>query len=166
MKITKVLTLIALVLCLVSCGTIDKSNPYKVASTRMELNMDDFVFLGEKEISCEYDTYLGLIHHLNTVNGETFNPGQRVSLKVPTNNPGLFKCKGMKYAAAKLLKQYPDAHYFQVVMSRKNTDILFLGSTTKMTAKVRVYKFVDQKPKPTCCTTEFAKEIVKELKKK
>lgn len=144
MKITKLLTLAALVLCLASCGTVQKSEPYKVSSTRMELNMNDFVFLGESEISCEYDTYLGFIHRLNTVNGEMFNPGEKMSLSVATNNWKLFRGKGMKYAAAKLLKKYPDAHYFQVVMEQKNTDVLFLGSSTRQVAKVRVYKFKDQ----------------------
>lgn len=164
MKISKVLALLALVMCFASCGTLDKSRPYEVAATRMELNMDDFVFLGEKEISCEYDTYLGFIHRLNTVNGEMFNPGEKVSLQIQCNDPSILKCKGLKYAAAKLLKEYPDAHYFQVVRSEKNTDVLFLGSATKATARVRVYKFIDKKPKPTCCAAEVAREIAKKLK--
>ena len=165
MKITKILALVALTLCLASCGTVQKSNPYKVSSTRMELNMDDFVFLGESEISCEYDTYLGFIRRLNTVNGEVCNPGEKVSLNVSTNNITLFKSKGMRYAAAKLLKKYPDAHYFQVVMDQKNTDVLFLGSTTKRVAKVSIYKFADRKPAPPCCAEEFAKQLAKQLKK-
>lgn len=165
MKITKILTFAAFVLCLVSCGTVQKSSPYNVSSTRMELNMDDFVFLGESEISCEYDTYLGFIRRLNTVNGEMFNPGEKISLNISTNNTALFKNKGMKYAAAKLRKKYPNAHYFQVVMDQKTTDVLFLGSTTKRVAKVRVYKFADHKPAPSCCAGELAKQLAIQLNK-
>lgn len=114
--------------------------------------MDDFVFLGESEISCEYDTYLGFIHRLNTVNGEMFNPGEKISLDVSSNNRKLFKSTGMKYAAAKLLKKYPGAHYFQVVADSKDTDVLFLGSVTKRVARVRVYKFRDHaKTNVTAC---------------
>lgn len=154
---TKILTLVALVLCFISCGTMQKSNPYKMSSTRMELNMDDFVFLGESEISCEYDTYFGFIHRLNTVNGGMFNPSEKISLNVSTNNVALFRSKGMKYAAAKLLKKYPDAHYFQVVMDQKSTDVLFLGSTTKRVAKVRVYKFADHKSLSSCSAAEITR---------
>lgn len=161
MKITRILTLVALVFCLASCGTMQNGKSYNVSSIRLELNMDDFIFLGESEISCEYDTYLGFIHRLNTVNGEMFNPSEKVTLKVATNNTALFSSKGMKYAAAKLLKKYPDACFFQVVMDQKTTDVLFLGSSTKRVAKVRVYKFADKKPAHTCC----AAEIVKQLKK-
>lgn len=141
MKILKVLSLMALVLGFASCGTLQKSSPYSVNSTRLELNMSDFEFLGESEISCEYDTYLGFIHRLNTVNGEMYNPGEKVKLNIPSNNMKLLSNKGMQLAASKLLKQYPEARYFQIVLEEKNTDVLFLGSTTTRKAKVRVYKF-------------------------
>lgn len=144
MKVIKILTLVIAVLGMASCGTMQKTNAYKVSSTKMELGMEDFVFLGESEISCEYDTYLGFIKRLNTVNGEVFNPGEKISLRVATNNSSLLGSTGMKYAAARLLKKYPDAHYFQVVSDVKNTDVLFLGATTKRVAKVRVYKFRDK----------------------
>ena len=47
----------------------------------------------------------------------------------------------MKLASAKLLQDYPTSTYFQIVMETKKTDVLFLGSTTVRTAKVRAYKF-------------------------
>lgn len=126
-------------LCLSACGSLSKSDPYSV-STKLEMNMSDLVFLGESEISCEYDTYLGFIHHINKVNGEVYTPGDKTTLDIPQR--GLkFSTKGMKLAAGKLLNKYPDARYFQVVLETKNTDVMFLGSTTKRTAKVRAYKF-------------------------
>jgi hypothetical protein len=47
----------------------------------------------------------------------------------------------MKLAAAKILQEYPEATYFIKVMDTKDTDVMFLGSTTKRTAKIRAYKF-------------------------
>ena len=102
--------------------------------------MNDLQYLGSGEISCEYDTFLGFIKHLVKVNGEDYIPGNDVKLRLPASLLSL-NSKGMRIAAAKLLKQYPDAEYFQVVMDTKDTDVSFLGSSTKRTVKVRIYKF-------------------------
>lgn len=139
MKIFRILPILAILLCLSACGSLTKSEPYSL-STKLEMNMSDLVFLGESEISCEYDTYLGLIHHINKVNGEVYQPGVKVKMSFPQR--GLkFSSKGMKLASSKLLKEYPQARYFQIVMETKETDVMFLGSTTKRVAKVRAYKF-------------------------
>lgn len=139
MKLYKFIPVLIIALCMASCGTLSKSSPYSV-NTELEMNMDDLVFLGESEVSCEYDTYLGFIRSLQKVNGEVYQPGTKVKLNLPGR--GILKsCKGMQLAAAKLLTDYPEGRYFQVVMETKETDVLFLGSTTKRVAKVRVYKF-------------------------
>lgn len=102
--------------------------------------MSDLQFLGETQISCEYNTYFGLIKSISKVNGEEYVPGNDVKLSINSSILNL-KGKGMKLASTKLLKEFPDATYFQVVMDTKQTDVLFLGSTTVRTAKVRAYKF-------------------------
>lgn len=139
MKLYKVLLTAVAVVCLTACGTTRKSVPYSVG-TRLELSMQDLQFLGESVISCEYDTYLGFIKHLRKVNGEDYVPGNDVKLNLPASAVSLYS-KGMRIAAAKLLEKYPEAEYFQVVLDTKETDVLFLGSSTIRTAKVRVYKF-------------------------
>lgn len=141
MKLYKVLLTAVAVACLTACGTTKKSVPYTVG-TRLELSMQDLQFLGEGIISCEYDTYFGFIKHLQKVNGEDYIPGNDVKLNLPASMLNL-NSKGMRIAAAKLLQQYPEAEYFQVVMDTKETDVAFLGSSTKRTVKVRVYKFKD-----------------------
>ena len=135
----KIIPILVFVACLSSCGTMSKSEPYTV-STKLEMNMHDLVFLGESEISCEYDTYLGFIRSLRKVNGEAHDPANKVKLIIPQRGLKV-SGKGMKLAAAKLLKDYPEARYFQVVLETKETDVLLLGSTTKRVAKVRAYKF-------------------------
>lgn len=139
MKIYKLLMIAVVATCFTACGTIENSKSYKVR-TLLELSMNDLQYLGESEISCEYDTYLGFIRHLVKVNGENYLPGNDVKLSLPASNVRI-DGKGMRIAAAKLLKQYPEGEYFQVIMDTKNTDVAFLGSSTKRVAKVKVYKF-------------------------
>ena len=128
------------VVLLSSCGMKTTSVPYKTASA-LEIHMSDLQFLGESQISCEYNTYLGFIKSISKVNGKDYVPGNDVMLSLPTTGLLNFKGKGMKLASAKLLQDYPNATYFQIVMETKKTDVLFLGSTTVRTAKVRAYKF-------------------------
>ena len=141
MKMFKVLMAAVTVLCLTACGTTKSSSPYTVGS-KLEITMNDLQFLGESNISCEYDTYLGVFHHIVSVNGKEYVPGNDVKLNLPGGILN-FNSKGMRLAATKVLADYPDATYFQVVMETKDTDVAFLGSTTKRTAKVRAYKFKD-----------------------
>lgn len=139
MKYCNILVLFIALLAFSSCGTLTKNDTFS-AKTELRMDMDDLVFLGESEISCEYDTYLGFIRQLNKVNGEQYVPGSKVKLNI--NRQGLnLKGKGMKIAAAKLLKDYPEGRYFQIVLETSETDVMLLGSTTKRTAKIRVYKF-------------------------
>lgn len=138
-QLKTLILLVSIVLGVSSCGTVSTSTPFAV-SPKMEITMQDLTFLGESEISCDYDTYLGFIRSINTVNGEMYNPGNKTSFSLPIS--GLkFPNKALNLAAAKILKDYPEAEYVQVVMEKKSTDVLFLGSSTQRTAKVRVYKF-------------------------
>ena len=139
MKILKLLPVVVAVVLLSACGTKTSSVPYRTSSN-LEIRMSDLQFLGETQISCEYNTYFGLIKSISKVNGEEYVPGNDVKLSINSSILNL-KGKGMKLASAKLLKEFPDATYFQVVMDTKQTDVLFLGSTTVRTAKVRAYKF-------------------------
>lgn len=139
MKICKFIVLAVIVLGFQACGTTSNTAPYKVME-RMELSMNDLQFLGETTISCEYDTYLGFIRHLTSVNDEEYVPGNDIKLKAFGNGLS-FRNKGMRLAAMKVLNDYPEATYFKVVMDTKNTEVTFLGSSTRRTAKVRAYKF-------------------------
>jgi hypothetical protein len=138
-KIGKIIIMAVVALCLTACGTTKSSNPYKVGS-KLEIQMSDLQYLGESVISCEYDTYLGFIRHLVSVNGEEYVPGNDVKLNLPGGMLN-FGNKGMRLAATKILTEYPDATYFQVVMETKETEVAFLGSSTKRSAKIRAYKF-------------------------
>ena len=72
MKWTKFLGGLLCVLCMASCGTVQRSNSFEIKNTRLRLDMtmDDLNYLGESEISVEYDTYLGVFTKLQKVNGQ------------------------------------------------------------------------------------------------
>ena len=133
---------VVVALSLASCGTTRKSSPYSVAS-KLEITMNDLEYLGESEISCEYDTYLGIFRHIVSVNGHEYVPGNDVKLILPAGMLN-FNNKAMNLAAAKVVADYPQATYFQMVMQTKTTDVAFLGSSTRRTAKIRAYKFKDK----------------------
>ena len=139
MKFFKSLSIIAVVMALLSsCGTHTTSTPYQTSS-RLEIHMSDLQYLGESQISCEYNTYLGFIRSISKVNGKDYIPGNDVKLSI--KNGLNLRGKGMRLASQKVLKDYPEATYFQIVMDTKQTDVMFLGSSTVRTVKVRAYKF-------------------------
>lgn len=139
MKFFKSISIIAVVMALLSsCGTHTASTPYQTPST-LEIRMSDLQYLGESQISCEYNTYLGFIRSISKVNGKDYVPGNDVKLSIES---GLkLRGKGIRLASQKVLEDYPEATYFQIVMDKKQTDVMFLGSSTVRTVKVRAYKF-------------------------
>lgn len=140
MKWNRLLGALLCALCMVSCGTVQTNKPFTIRDTRLrlEMTMDDLQYLGESEISVEYDTYLGVITKIQKINGETYNPMHTRMLNIPAQGLSLTGV-GMRQAAYKVLEDYPEATYFQVVFKRTDKERLFLGSVKKTTAKVRAY---------------------------
>ena len=140
MKVHRLIYVLALVLCLTSCGTITKDQSFSAGRISLELNMDDLVCLGESEISAEYNTVLGIFNKIEKINEVPYNPGEpQKKLAIPGQYYNLTGI-GMDLAAYKLAEQYPQAVYFQVVYESTTKDRMFLGSVTKKTAKVRAYR--------------------------
>lgn len=121
-----------------SCGSLSKSRSYAFDEVRLEMGMNDLDYLGEAEISVEYTTYLGIFKSIEKVNDEVYNSVHKKVLTMPKSCR--FRNRNLDAAAYKLVEQYPDAVYFQIVFETKNKDKLFLGSVNKETAKVRAYK--------------------------
>lgn len=121
-----------------SCGSISKNRSYSFDEVRLEMGMNDLDYLGESEISVEYTSYLGLFKSIEKVNGEVYDPVHKKELTMPKSCR--FRNGNLDVAAYKLIEQYPDAVYFQIVFETKNVDKLFLGSLNKERAKVKAYK--------------------------
>jgi len=81
---------------------------------------------------------LGFITKIQKVNGETYDPFHTRKLSIPTQSLSL-RGKGLDLAAYKVLEDYPEATYFQVIFKTTEKERLFLGSVKKTTAKVRAY---------------------------
>lgn len=139
MKIRSLLFAILAMFCITSCGTLTQSQPFTV-SKKLYLTMQDFKFLGETEITCDYDTYFFLFDHINMVNDKVYTPGDVVEMNLPISGLNL-PSRAVNMAAADLLEKYPEACYFQVVMQKEVKERLFLGSTSHVTARVRAYTF-------------------------
>lgn len=141
MKFLKIITICVITLISASCGTINKTKSYSYDSVRLEMNMNDLIYLGESDISVEYSSYIwGLFSSIDKVNGEIYNPVHKKSLHLPTQS-SLFSDDKLNIAAYQLLEKYPEGVYFQVVLETLEKEKLFLGSLNKKIAKVRVYKF-------------------------
>lgn len=138
MKIFKFIALCAIALVATSCGSISKNKSYSFDQVRLEMGMNDLVYLGEAEISVEYTSYLGLFKSVEKVNGEVYNPTHKKELCMPKSCH--FRNSNLDMAAYKLVEQFPEAVYFQIVFETKNKDKLFLGSVNTETAKVKAYR--------------------------
>ena len=115
MKVHRLIYVLALVLCLTSCGTITKDQSFSAGRISLELNMDDLECIGESEISVEYNTVLGIFNKIEKINEVPYNPGEpKKKLTIPGQYYNLTGI-GMDLAAYKLAEQYPLAVYFQVV---------------------------------------------------
>lgn len=126
---------------LASCGVITKDKSFSADRISLELNMDDLAFLGETEISVEYNTVLGVFTKLEKINGKNYDPGmpkKKLSLPVQGLIPNGV---GIDMAAYKLKEQFPKADYYQVVSESTVKDRMFLGSVTQKTLRVKAYRF-------------------------
>lgn len=128
----------AIALIVTSCGSVSKNKSYTFDQVRLEMGMNDLEYLGEADISVEYTSYLGLFKSIEKVNGEVYNPTHKKQLSV--NKGFIFRNKKLDIAAYKLVEQYPQADYFQLVFETKDVDKLFLGSVNKEYARVKAYK--------------------------
>lgn len=107
------------------------------------MGMNDLEYLGDAEISIEYNTYLGIFSSIEKINGEVYNPTEKHMLKLPGDN--FLHSSKLSLAAYKLVELYPEAVYFQVVFETKDTQKLFLGSTKREYAKIRAYNIKKNK---------------------
>lgn len=144
MKYIKYLFIAVFVLALQGCGTTTRNRTFSPELTQLHLLMDDLVFIGETEVEMSYSTYLfGLFHNIHTVNGKEYDATHKQITKLESRFfGGLGKLDKATY---KVLQDYPEARYFQVVRRTKVKDKLFLGNSVKETAIIRAYKFKNHK---------------------
>lgn len=133
-----------LVVLLASCSTLKTTHEIPattlVPEVRMNVGLDDLFYVGEATITAESRTYFGFIHKVNTVNGVKFNRRNNASGELYghalINIPG-----DLKYAASKVIEDYPYADFFAPVSYKEEVNHMFLGKITKRTMVIKAYKY-------------------------
>lgn len=135
-RIISLITILATALTLASCSIVSRST-FGADTTQLNLRMDDLQFLGETQISVEYNTYLGIFTRVDKVNGEVYDRKVHNFTYLHTNT---ILARKLNIAAHKAIEDFPEANYFIVTNQRTTKDVLFLGSAKTVCATVKAYK--------------------------
>jgi hypothetical protein len=126
-----------------ACGTItytSKKTTFAPDKVELRLTISDLNYLGESEITLTYNNYLfGTISSLETINGVAYNPSNVKKTRIEGVNSNLLLDKYVDKALYKVIEEYPNATYYQVVYNQKVVDRLFLGSNVKQTIRIKAY---------------------------
>lgn len=151
-KIIKKLTLSLLFACvLCSCGTvthINKKTTFAPDRVELRINVSDLQYLGESEITLSYYKYLGCIVVIDSINGEAYDPNNVKYTSIQGVNSTLHFDKRVSKALYKVVEEYPNATYYQVVYNKKVIDRQFLGGAeVKQTILIKAYALKTEKSK-------------------
>jgi hypothetical protein len=152
-----------------SCGTTTNTRSFSPQITQLIYSNDDLEFVGETEVSVTYSTWLGLFYQIHTVNGVEYDSSNKkiTNLTNGINVPLL--PKKLNKATYKVMEQFPEARYFQIVRQTSEKEKLFLGNEIKKTALIRAYKIRESHNHCLPCVVEKQVELQKqqvELQKK
>lgn len=112
-------------------------------SVRLDVQPSDVEYLGETEISIEYQTYLGFIRVFETINGEPYDGTRRFSHLGGTQfDKTALYTRSLDRAAYKVIEKWPDATYYMIAHQTVERHRMFMSSDVKVTATVRAYKVI------------------------
>lgn len=131
--ISHIAVFLAALFMLSGCGTSTVAKSYRPNDTQLQLRMSDLAFVGETEVEVSYRVYLGCITAVDKVNGVDYDSTQKTVADIGGVRGNLEK------ACYKVVEQFPDARYYQVVRKTKTTDKLFLGKHVTEKALIRAY---------------------------
>lgn len=139
------LAVIAILALAASGCTVVHNRAYAPAyRVSLEVHPSDVEFLGETEISVEYQSYIGFIRMIDKVNGEPYNRdvlnlssfgGNGFNQVVLTNH-------FLRRAAYKVFEEFPDATYYVVAREIVERRRMFLSADVKATATIRAYRVI------------------------
>ena len=142
-KIRNLLIVVLSLFLLSGCGTISKVSTLKPGIVQLQINMSDLNYLGDTEINVSYRTYLKFISVIDEVNGAEYNSSDVKIVNLESLN--LLFSKQLKRATYKVIEDYPNAAYYQVIYKKTTKDRLFLGSEVKSKALIKAYSFKNEK---------------------
>lgn len=144
MKRVMLIATALMVALLTSCGSLKHYEKVPAASmvpeARLHVGMDDLVLLGESTITATSRSYFGLIKRIDKINGTAFNPRNNTAVQLYGN--ALMNIPGnLKYAAGKVVADYPNADFYAPAMYKEEVNELFLGKITTQTMVIKAYKY-------------------------
>ena len=127
-----------------SCGSIKGYQKAPAVSmtpeVRMNVNLDDVEFLGETTITVDCRTYFGIFHRIDKVNNVTFDRRRNTSVNL-YGNIDMNIPDDLKYAAEKVLNDFPEADFFSPGVYKEEVNSMFLGRIRTKTMVIKAYKY-------------------------
>lgn len=138
--IVKIVLLAVAIVSLSSCS-ITRRSSFSPDRTQLNLAMEDLNYLGELELSINYNQYLGLFKRIESINGVEYDGKKQDSAYANASifGGGVNADLLLARALPKVFEVYPDADYIIVVGQKKDKEVMFLGSEISVTARVKVY---------------------------
>ena len=107
---------------------------------QMNIGLDEVDFLGETTITVNSRSYFGIFNRIDNVNGVTFNRRHNTSVNlygdIDINIPS-----ELKYAAEKVITDFPDADFFSPGIYKEEVNHMFLGKTKTQSMVIKAYKY-------------------------
>lgn len=139
-KLLKFIIFVVVALTATSCVSQRSSKSYfSPDEVRVEMNMDDFEYMGQVSVSAEYKTY-GLCVKVISLNGETYNPRQYTTTDFSLGRRAKYS-KEIRKALYKITETYPEADYIVPTVYNKTIDHMIGGRIINETLTVKVYRF-------------------------
>ena len=124
-----------------SCVSQEQMNAtyFKPNVVRLEMSMQDMVYLGDVTVDVEYKRYLGVFVKILKVNGEDYNPRYQKKASL-TLTPKVSNDRYLNKALYKVQEVYPNADYIIPVSKSETRDLMFGGRIVHEQMRVKVYK--------------------------
>lgn len=112
----------------------------------LEVHPSDVEYLGETEISVEYQSYLGFIRLIEKVNGEVYDRDTLNFSSFGGNglDQVILSNHFLRRAAYKVFEEYPDATYYMVSREVVQRRRMFLSADVKAKATIRAYRLISK----------------------
>ncbi len=135
---TSLFALMLLATGCVSQHNVNRSyNQMKPDFIRLDVSMNDYIFLGEVTMEVIYKDY-GLWRKIVSINGENYDP-RNYTLTTITFPKNISMSRLMTKACYKIVDTYPNADYVVPASSRKEFEHMLAGRNIKETLTVKVF---------------------------
>ncbi|MBO6025671.1 MAG: hypothetical protein J6P73_00300 [Bacteroidales bacterium] len=144
MKKVSLLLLPMFMIFFVSCSSMKSFEKAPAASmtpeVRLNIGLDDIEYLGETTISVTTRKYFGCAKRIDKVNGKPFDRHNCASVSM-MGNVNIPLQGDLKWAADKVINEFPTADYFAPAFYKNEVADLFMGKISTQTMVVKAYKY-------------------------